>query len=130
MGVAVSLRTPLGRVLGLGSAKDGTSHWWGQRVSAVAMALLGLWFVIAIASLEGLAYGNVVIFVGKPLNGVLLTLLCLTVAYHSYLGVQVVIEDYAHSSAAKISLLLISRFAHVLVAVASVYSIFRIGLET
>ena len=125
----MSLRTPLSRVLGLGSAKDGTDHWWAQRVSAIALALLGLWFVISLASLEGLAYGNVIVFVAAPVNGVLLTLLCLTVAYHSYLGVQVVVEDYAHSPAAKISLLLLSRFAHILVAVASVYSILRIGFD-
>jgi succinate dehydrogenase / fumarate reductase membrane anchor subunit len=123
----MSLRTPLGKVLGLGSAKDGTDHWWGQRVSAVALALLGLWFVVGLASLEGLAYGNVIAFIARPLNGVLLTLLCVTVAYHSYLGVQVVIEDYVHGPAAKVSMIVLSRFAHVLVAVASVYSILRIS---
>ena len=123
----MSLRTPLGRVLGLGSAKDGTHHWWMQRVSAAGMALLGLWFVVSLASLDGLAYGNVIAFVAQPMNGVLLTLLCVTAAYHSHLGVQVVIEDYVHGSGAKITSLLLSRFAHVFVAVASVYSILRIG---
>ena len=123
----MSLRTPLSRVLGLGSAKEGTDHWWAQRVSGVALALLGLWFVAALASLEGLAYGNVLEFIARPLNGVLLTLLCITVAYHSYLGIQVVIEDYVHGPALKVVSLVVSRFAHVLIAVASVYSILRIG---
>ncbi len=123
----MSLRTPLGRVLGLGSAKEGTDHWWGQRVSGVAMALLGLWFAVSLVSLEGLAYGNVIAFIAQPLNGVLMTLLCITVAYHSYLGIQVVIEDYVHGPALKVASLVLSRFAHVLVAVASVYSILRIG---
>ena len=123
----MSLRSPLSSVLGLGSAKDGTDHWWGQRISGVALVLLGLWFVWALASLEGLAYGNVIMFIGQPFNGVLLTLLCLTVAYHSYLGVQVIIEDYVHGHGLKVVSLVLSRFAHVLVAVASVYSIFSIG---
>jgi succinate dehydrogenase / fumarate reductase membrane anchor subunit len=125
----MSLRTPLGRVLGLGSAKDGTDHWWGQRVSGVALVLLGLWFAFSLASLEGLAYGNAIEFVAQPVNGVLLTLLCVTAAYHSYLGVQVVVEDYVHGPAAKVSSLVLSRFVHVLVAVASVYSILRIGFD-
>ncbi len=123
----MSLRTPLSRVLGLGSAKEGTDHWWAQRVSGVALALLGLWFVAALAGLEGLAYGNALEFIARPLNGVLLTLLCITVAYHSYLGIQVVIEDYVHGPALKVVSLVASRFAHVLIAVASVYSILRIG---
>ena len=123
----MSLRTPLSRVLGLGSAKEGTDHWWAQRVSGVALVLLGLWFSISLARLEGLAFGNVFQFIAQPANGVLLTLLCITVAYHSYLGIQVVIEDYVHGPALKVASLVLSRFAHVLVAVASVYSILRIG---
>lgn len=123
----MSLRSPLGNVLGLGSAKDGTGHWWAQRVSGIALVMLGLWFVWSLASLEGLAYGNVVMFIGSPVNAVLLILLCVTVAYHSYLGVQVVIEDYVHAHGLKVASLILSRFAHVVVAVASVYSILSIG---
>lgn len=123
----MNLRSPLGNVLGLGSAKDGTEHWWGQRVSGAALVLLGLWFAWALTSLDGLAYGNVIMFVAQPINGVLMTLLCLTVAYHSHLGVQVVIEDYIHGHGLKVASLVLSRFAHVLVAVVSIYSIFSIG---
>jgi len=123
----MSLRSPLGNVLGLGSAKDGTGHWWAQRVSGIALVMLGLWFVWSLASLEGLAYGNVVMFIGSPVNAVLLILLCVTVAYHSYLGVQVVIEDYVHAHGLKVASLILSRFAHVVVAVASLYSILSIG---
>jgi succinate dehydrogenase / fumarate reductase membrane anchor subunit len=124
----MSLRAPLGRVLGLGSAKDGTDHWWGQRVSGIALVLLGLWFVGSLEGLASLNYETVVTFIGSPLNTALLVLLCLTVAYHSYLGVQVVIEDYVHSHGLKIGSLILSRFAHVLVAVISIYAILRIGL--
>ena len=124
----MSLRAPLGRVLGLGSAKDGTGHWWGQRVSGIALVLLGLWFVVSIVGLPTLGYGDVIAFVGSPLNTVLLTLLCLAVAYHANLGVQVVIEDYVHSHGTRIASLILSKFAHILVAVISVYAILRIGL--
>ena len=123
----MSLRSPLGNVLGLGSAKDGTGHWWAQRVSGIALVLLGLWFAWSLASLEGLAYGNVVMFISGPVTPVLLILLCVTVAYHSYLGVQVVIEDYVHAHGLKVASLILSRFAHIVVAVASVYSILSIG---
>ncbi|MGB5165090.1 MAG: succinate dehydrogenase, hydrophobic membrane anchor protein [Woeseiaceae bacterium] len=123
----MSLRTPLGRVLGHGSAKAGTDHWWGQRVSGVALVLLGLWFAWSLLQLHGLAYGNVIEFLRVPLNGILLSLLCITVAYHSYLGIQVVVEDYVHTAALKVASLIGSRFAHILVAVACVYSILRIG---
>lgn len=126
----MSLRTPLGRVLGLGSARGGTGHWWAQRVSAVALVLLGTWFAGSLAGLDSFAHGQVLAFIADPLNTVLLVLLCLTLAYHSHLGVQVVIEDYVHLGGAKIAALLVSRFAHVFVAVLSAYAVLRIGLGT
>ncbi len=124
----MSLRTPLGRVLGLGSAKDGTDHWWAQRVSAVALVLLGGWFGYSLARIESLTYLDVIRFINEPINAVLLALLSLTLAYHSYLGVQVVIEDYIHDSGAKVAWLILSRFAHILVAVSAVYAILVIGI--
>jgi len=124
----MSLKTPLGRVLGLGSAKEGTDHWWGQRVSAVALIMLGSWFVYSLLRLDSLTYLDVIRFIGLPLNAVLLSLLSLTLAYHSYLGVQVVVEDYVHASGLKVASLLLSRFAHVFVAIASVYAILLIGI--
>ncbi len=124
----MSLRTPLGRVLGLGSAKDGTDHWWAQRVSAVALVLLGGWFGFSLARIESLTYLDVIRFINEPINAVLLALLSLTLAYHSYLGVQVVIEDYIHDSGAKVAWLILSRFAHILVAVSAVYAILVIGI--
>jgi len=124
----MSLRTPLGRVMGLGSAKDGTAHWWAQRLSAMALALLGLWFVGSLAGLDSADYATARTFVAEPLNTVLLSLLFVTMSYHSYLGVQVVIEDYVHAAALKVATLVVSRFAHVLVAAIAVYAILRIGL--
>ena len=125
----MSLRSPLSRVLGLGSAKEGTEHWWGQRISAAALVFLGLWFAIAMAHLHVAHHEDVIAFIAMPLHSVLLILLCATMAYHSWLGVQVVIEDYIHAPVAQIALLTLSRFLHVLVAVASIYAILRIGIS-
>ena len=126
----MSLRTPLGKVLGLGSARDGTGHWWTQRVTAVALLLLGSWFVVSLLCIDGFSYLDVIRFIAQPLNAVLLALLAATLAWHSYLGVQVVIEDYIHTPASKLIWLLFSRFAHAFLAIASVYAIVVVGTGT
>lgn len=125
----MSLRSPLGRVLGLGSAKDGTEHFISQRISAIGLAILGSWFVIAMLRLDSFAYLEVIRFIAKPLNAILLSLLCLTLAHHSWLGVQVVIEDYVHAAGTKLTLLIGSRFLHIFIAVATIYSVLRIGFS-
>jgi len=125
----MSLRTPLGRVLGLGSAKDGTGHFWSQRVSGIALVMLGLWLVASLSSLSLSDHAAVAAFMSTPLNGVLLVLLSFTVTYHSYLGVQVVIEDYIHTAGLKMASLLVSRFAHIFLAAVSIFAILRIGLS-
>jgi succinate dehydrogenase / fumarate reductase membrane anchor subunit len=126
----VSLRTPLGRVLGLGAAKDGTGHFVGQRITAIAVALLGSWFAWSLASLDSMTYLDVIRFIRGPANSVLLMLLVAAVSYHSFLGVQVVIEDYLHGAGSKLLALIVSRFAHIIVAVASAFAILRIGFTT
>ena len=78
--------------------------------------------------LESQTYLDVIRFIDQPLNAVLLSLLSLTLAYHSYLGVQVVIEDYVHTPGSKVVSLLLSRFAHIFVAFAAVYAILIIGI--
>jgi len=124
----MSLRTPLGQVLGLGSAKEGTGHFFGQRVSGMALLILGLWFAWSLATLPGFGHADALAFIGAPLNGVLLVLLVVTLAYHSSLGVQVVIEDYVHGHGFKLVSLIISRFAHSFLLVAAIYAIIKIGL--
>jgi succinate dehydrogenase / fumarate reductase membrane anchor subunit len=130
VGGIMSLRSPLGRVLGLGTAKDGTAHWWSQRVSGAALAVLGLWFAISLATMSGFSHAEAVGFIGKPVNAVLLLLLSITMAYHSWLGVQVVIEDYVHGHGLKVLSLILSRFAHVLLAVAAIFAILKLGIGT
>lgn len=130
MDAGMSLRSPLSHVLGLGSAKDGTAHFWGQRLSGIGLLLLGLWFAYSLATMSGYSHANAVEFIEDPLHSVLLLLTVVTVAYHSYLGVQVVIEDYVHGHGMKLAALILSRFAHVLLTVASIYAILKIGLGT
>ncbi len=124
----MSLRTPLGKVLGRGTAKEGTGHFFGQRVSGVALLLLGLWFACSLATMPGFEHVDALAFIGAPINGVLLLLLLASLAYHSSLGVQVVIEDYVHGHGLKLLSLVISRFAHSFLLVASIYAIIKIGL--
>ena len=125
----MSLRTPLGQVLGLGSAKDGTGHFWGQRVSGVGLLLLGLWFAYSLSAMPDFSHVEALTFIGAPLNSVLLLLLVITLAYHSYLGVQVVIEDYVHGHGLKLVSLILSRFAHSFLAAAAIFAIIKIGLN-
>jgi succinate dehydrogenase / fumarate reductase membrane anchor subunit len=123
----MSLKSPLGRVLGLGSAKDGTAHWWSQRVTAVGLALLGLWFAGALIGLDSFSYRDVTAFVSDPLNAVLLALFVGTALYHSLLGIQVVIEDYVHGGGLKVVTLLVIKFVHVLAAALGIFAIFRVS---
>ena len=124
----MSLRSPLSRVLGLGSAKDGTGHWWSQRVSAVALVPLALWFVISLLCLPGLDYDTVHAWASVPISGFLSILLVAVAAYHSYLGTIVIIEDYVHAAGTKVITLLLLRFAYVLAAGAAIFAILRIAL--
>jgi succinate dehydrogenase / fumarate reductase, membrane anchor subunit len=124
----MSLRSPLGHVLGLGAAKDGTSHWWAQRVSAVALALLGVWFLLSLGSITGFAGHQVRSWISAPWNSVMLLLFCGTLAWHSSLGVQVIIEDYVHGPLLKVFSLLLNRFVHVFAAIAAAFAVLRISL--
>lgn len=122
-----SLRSPLGRVLGSGSAGDGTGHWWSQRVTAVALALLGAWFLVALQLLPAFGHQALLHWLSRPWNAVLLLLLIGTVAIHSDLGVRVVIEDYVHQPFVKAASLIAVRFLHVLVAAAAGFAVCRIA---
>ena len=124
----MSLRSPLGRVLGSGSANDGTEHWWAQRVTAVALLILGLWFLLSLLQLDGFAHATLSTWIGRPFTGVMMLLLCLTLAWHSYLGVQVVLEDYVHGRLVIVVSLLLNRFAHAFLAIAAVLAILKISL--
>jgi succinate dehydrogenase / fumarate reductase membrane anchor subunit len=123
----MSLRSPISRVTGLGTAKEGVSHWWSQRVTSVALLLLGLWFVASLLRMPGLSHELVTTWIAMPLNAVLLLLLIGTLVYHSQLGVQVVVEDYVHHHGLKIATMLLLTFAHVVVAALAIFAVLRIA---
>ncbi|HEY2779945.1 MAG TPA: succinate dehydrogenase, hydrophobic membrane anchor protein [Steroidobacteraceae bacterium] len=123
----MSLRSPLGRVLGLGSAREGTAHWWGQRVTAVALLPLTLWFLVSLLTLPGLDYETVRTWLSVPVTGFLAVLLVAVLTYHSYLGTMVIVEDYVTSSGMKVFTLLLLRFLYVLAGGAAIFAILRVA---
>ena len=119
----MSLRSALGRVRGLGSAKEGVEHWWGQRLSALALIPLVLWFTGSVAMMTGAGYEAVVAWAGSPVVAGLLILLIVATFYHTYLGVQVVIEDYVHSEGAKFATLLLVKASCILLGLTGVLAV-------
>jgi succinate dehydrogenase / fumarate reductase membrane anchor subunit len=123
----MSLRSPVGRVLGLGSAGEGVGHWWTQRVTSVALVLLGLWFVFSLVRMPDVSYAVVTAWIASPVNAVLLVLLIGTMVYHSMLGVQVVVEDYVSHHGAKIVTILLLNFLHYVLAALGIFAVLRIA---
>ena len=123
----MSLRSPLGRVLGLGSARGGSSHWYAQRVTAVALVLLALWLVISLASLADASYEQVTGWLRCPLNSALALLLVVVAAWHAVLGLQVVVEDYVADKGKRLLVLIAIKFAFVVAAVVGVLAVLRIA---
>ena len=125
----MSLRSPLSKVIGRGSAGEGVGHWWMQRVTAIALIPLTVWFVFSLLGSSLQSYEAMRGWIGQPWVSVLSLLLVLTLAWHSKLGVQVVIEDYVPSKGTKTTLLLLSTFIHVIAAAAGVFAILRLALS-
>jgi succinate dehydrogenase / fumarate reductase membrane anchor subunit len=121
-----AFRTPLKVVRGLGSAREGTGHWWSQRVTAIALAPLSLWFLWFVATLPGSDQAVVGAALGHPLNAVLMLAFITSMFYHAYLGLQVVIEDYVHPRALEVTLMVLIRFGAVLAVLASTIAILRL----
>ena len=125
----MSLRTPLSKVIGRGSAGEGVGHWWVQRVTAVALLPLTAWFVISLLGQTLQSYDAMRGWLGQPWVAVPTILLVFTLAWHSKLGVQVVIEDYVSAKGAKTTLLLLSTFVHIGAAVAGIFAILALALS-
>lgn len=123
----MSILTPLKKARGLGSAKDGTHHWWLQRVTAIALIPLVLWVAFSVASMAGEDYNIVVGYFTSPLNTAMFALFLFTAAYHAILGLQVVIEDYVHCEALKIAALLGSKLVLTLLGTVSVLAVLRVA---
>ena len=124
----MSLRSPLGRVLGLGSAKGGSSHWYLQRVTAVALVLLGLWFMASLAALGGTGLDAVQAWLRSPANAVLAVLFVAVAAHHASLGLQVVVEDYVGGHGTRFVVLLVIKFALIVAALVGILAVLRIAL--
>lgn len=122
----MDMRTPLGRVRGLGSAKEGTGHFWMQRVTAVANLFLVTFFLILVVRLSSGTYADVRAAFGNPLVGIAMAATILSAVIHMRLGMQIVIEDYLHG-AARIVAILASTFFSVAIALAVLYAIVRLS---
>ena len=126
----MSLRSPLGRVLGQGAAHDGVRHWWHQRLSALALVPLTVWFVVSLLALPSLGYGTVSAWMSQSWTALLLILLVLICAWHSQLGVRVIVEDYVHGAGARTLTLVVIGFTHVLLAAAGIFAVLRVALRS
>ncbi|NYE27717.1 succinate dehydrogenase / fumarate reductase membrane anchor subunit [Rhodanobacter sp. K2T2] len=125
---AKDLRNPLKVARGLGSSQSGVGHWWTQRVTAAALVVLLIWFVITVLGLLHADYATALATVAKPWNALLLILLLVTMFWHAVLGLQVVIEDYVHTRWKEVLSLVLIKFLAVLGALASVLAVLRIAL--
>ena len=123
-----SLRTPLKKAVGLGSARHGVHHFMVQRVTAVALMLLGIWFIWLVLKLLHLDYAAAHALVAQPLNAVLMLAFVIATFWHAQLGLQVVIEDYVHAFVLQRVLQITVKFLCFLGAAASVFAVIRIAL--
>jgi succinate dehydrogenase / fumarate reductase, membrane anchor subunit len=124
----LNLRSPLGRAIGLGAAGKGTEHWWQQRITAAALVLLGAWFVIGLFGLDLSDRAVLSAWIGRPLNAALLAVLVLTAAWHSHLGMQVIVEDYVHG-AFKVPLMVALQFLHAIAAAVGAIAVLQIAMR-
>jgi len=123
----MSYRSPLGRARGLGSAREGAGHWWAQRLTAVALVPLCLWFVIGLVGVIGADHETVLEWISAPLTSSLLVVLIVAAFHHAQLGLQVVIEDYVHHEGLKIAGIMTVKFAAILLGLWAVFSVLSIA---
>ena len=121
------MRTPLGRVRGLGAARSGTEHFWRQRLTAVANVPLTIAFVLILVSLLGRNHAAAAQILGSPLVAIVMLLFIASITTHMRIGMQVIIEDYVHDEPAKLILLMANTFFTFAVALASAYGILKLS---
>ncbi len=124
----MSLRTPLGHARGLGSAKEGTNHWWAQRLTAIALIPLCIWLIYSLVSMTGMEHSVVIEWIGSPIVTVLLILFIFFLFYHAQLGMQVVIEDYIDSEVLKISSIILNKFVMLFAGLVSIVAVLKVFL--
>lgn len=124
---AVRMRSPLGRAIGLGSAKEGVGQWWVQRLTAIALVPLGVWFVVGVIAHLGVDLAGFRRWVGEPGTAVAFILLLIATFYHVMLGFQAVIEDYVHAELTKLGLIVVVRLLCFGLAVAGIFAVLRMA---
>ncbi len=123
----MSLSSPLRQVLGMGPAHSGVHHWWVQRLTSIALVPLSVWFVVSLVCLPGLDHRTVTAWLGQSWTALLMVLFVLVAAWHSNLGLQVIIEDYVHGAGSRTLLLVLVRFLNALVAAAGVFAVLKVA---
>lgn len=121
-----SMRTPMARVRGLGAAKDGTAHWWAQRLSALALIPLSVWFAASVVAMAGAGHAAVQAWIASPVVAGLMILLIVATFYHGYLGLQVVVEDYVHHEGAKVATIIVIKALAIVLGLAGTLSVLTI----
>lgn len=124
----MKLRTPLAKVRGLGSAKEGTHHWWAQRLTSIALVPLSLWFIYSLVSTTTLDYMAAIGWLQTPMTSILLILFVFALFYHAQLGMQVVIEDYVGNEALKITSIILLKFVMLFAGLAGIVAILKVFL--
>lgn len=123
----MNYRNPILRARGLGSSKDGLHHWWMQRLSALGLLPLVLWFVVSIISISGRSHAEVIAWMKSPHNSVLLSLFLIVTLYHSNLGLQKIFEDYVQARWLQLTSRIVAGFAAVLLGFAGVFSLLSLA---
>lgn len=123
----MKFRTPLARVRGLGSARSGTHHWWMQRLTAVALVPLTLWFVVSLIMVVTADHATVIRWLHSPLVAILCCALIVALFFHAQLGVQVVLEDYMHSEWRKLVSIVLMKLISLLLAAACLFAVLSIA---
>lgn len=123
----MGLRTPLAKVRGLGSAKEGTDHFWKQRLTAVANVFLVCFLIVLLVRLAGADHATVKHALAKPLNSIALLLLVVSGVIHMRLGMQTIIEDYVHSEGRKVAALMLNTFFAILIGITCAFAVLKLS---
>jgi succinate dehydrogenase / fumarate reductase membrane anchor subunit len=126
---AAIMRSLLGRARGLGSAKSGLRHWWMQRLTAIALVPLGVWFVIGVIAHAGASRAGIAHWMAGPVTATLMLALIVCMFQHMQLGLQVVIEDYVHGETRRLASLVAMKAATALLAILAAISVLKLALS-
>jgi succinate dehydrogenase / fumarate reductase membrane anchor subunit len=126
---AKPMQSEMARVRGLGAAKEGVQHWWMQRLTAVALIPLGIWFVASVVGLAGADHAAISLWLGAPFTLGALSLLLLATLYHAVLGLQVVIEDYEHTEAIKLAAIILLKLVAFVLAAVAIVSLLMVAFQ-